>query len=241
MSEGVVYGGRDLEAMSFGVRYHRWILQAFRPFLGTRIVEVGAGVGSFSELLLELRPESLTLLEPSREMYPKLSERVRKWNTSLKVCTFDAVFPEVAEQIGASIRPDSLVYVNVLEHIPDDEGELKAAYEALAKGGRIFIFVPALPWLYGGFDRAVGHVRRYTKEEIVGKCRRAGFEILSCRYLDLAGVLPWWLKYRLLNSERLEATLVELYDAYIIPVTKLVERFINPPIGKNIVLVAEKR
>jgi SAM-dependent methyltransferase len=241
MSESMVYGGRDLEAMSFAVRYHQWILQIFRPYLGTRIVEVGAGIGSFSELILELRPESLSLVEPSKEMHLRLVERVRELNPVPQVFTFNSPFVEIAQQIRVTQRPDSIIYVNVLEHILDDEAELTAASEALIKGGRIFIFVPAMRWLYGGFDRAVGHFRRYTKGEVSEKCRRAGFIILSCRYLDLVGVVPWWLKYRLLNSNRLETPLVKMYDAYVVPVTKLIERFINPPIGKNIVLIAERR
>ncbi len=72
MSEKHGYAGKDLEAMSFAVNYHRWILSIFEPYLGKRVVEVGAGTGSFSELLLEQRLESLALVEPSTAMYQQL-------------------------------------------------------------------------------------------------------------------------------------------------------------------------
>ena len=76
MGEGVAYAGRDLESMSFARNYHDWILELFRPYLGSRLVEVGAGTGSFSEMLLARGAETLSLVEPSTEMYRRLVENV---------------------------------------------------------------------------------------------------------------------------------------------------------------------
>jgi SAM-dependent methyltransferase len=241
MQEAVVYQGRDLEAMSFADRYHRWILRDFRPYLGARLVEVGAGAGSFSELLLESRPESLTLVEPSAEMFPLLEARVAAAREGgANVSTYNSIFRSVADEIAARERPDSIIYVNVLEHIADDEGELAAVSRALTVGGRAFVFVPALGWLYGDFDREVGHVRRYAKAELEGKCERAGLRVVASRYFDLLGVAPWWVKYRLLKSSELEPRAVRLYDRYCVPLASAAERLVRPPLGKNILLVAEK-
>jgi 16S rRNA A1518/A1519 N6-dimethyltransferase RsmA/KsgA/DIM1 with predicted DNA glycosylase/AP lyase activity len=96
MPEKHGYAGKDLEAMSFAVNYHRWILSIFEPYLGARVVEVGAGTGSFSELLLERRLESLSLVEPSTAMYQQLCERVAE---SRNVTTYNDVFEDVSEQI----------------------------------------------------------------------------------------------------------------------------------------------
>lgn len=242
MQASVVYRGRDLEAMSFADRYHRWILQDFKPHMGSRLVEVGAGAGSFSELLMEMRPRSLTLVEPSAEMYALLEKRVGgRERGGVEVVTHHALFRQVAAEIGGRQRPDSIIYVNVLEHIDDDEGELEAVYRTLAPGGRAFIFVPALRWLFGGFDREVGHVRRYAKAELEDKCARAGFRVVLSKYFDALGVVPWWVKYRLLKSDKMEPRAVALYDKYFVPVTKAAESWVRPPIGKNILLVAQKR
>src|SRR5919112_1700482 len=124
MPEKHGYAGKDLEAMSFAVNYHRWILQIFEPYLGTRIVEVGAGTGSFSELVLKYKPESLSLVEPSEKMYKILNEQVGQLNSPTQIKTYNAVFGDVAERLKAMQRPDSIIYVNVLEHILDDEAEL---------------------------------------------------------------------------------------------------------------------
>lgn len=236
----ISYEGTDLESMSFALNYHRWILELFAPYLGSRLVEVGAGTGSFSELILERAPESLTLVEPSREMYAVLDRRARGWAARADVETRNDVFGAVADEVSARRRPDSIIYVNVLEHVPDDEGELRAVHRALAPGGRVFIFVPAFRWLYGGFDRRVAHVRRYTRPELEAKCAAAGFRVLKSVYFDLAGVAPWWVKYRLLKSDSMEPGLVKLYDRCVVPLVKVAERIVPPPLGKNILLVAEK-
>lgn len=239
MDGKISYAGRDLEAMSFAVNYHRWILSVFSPYLGARLVEVGAGTGLFSELLLGHPAQSLALVEPSADMHRILRDRVGQLRPGAEVETFNAVFVEVAGRLKAR-RPDSIIYVNVLEHVADDDAELTAVRQTLGRGGRAFIFVPALPRLYGNFDRQVGHFRRYTKSGLEGKCRRAGFEIIKSTYFDLAGVIPWWVQFRLLKGDTLRPGAVRLYDKYAVPITRAVESVIRPPLGKNLLLIAEK-
>jgi SAM-dependent methyltransferase len=239
MPEKLGYVGKDLEAMSFAVNYHRWILSMFEPYLGSRIVEVGAGTGSFSELLLEHRLESLSLVEPS-DMYQQLRQRMDEVNPSVRVQTHNDIFARVAPHIGSSERPDSIIYVNVLEHIEDDVAELRVINETLERGGRLFIFVPALSWLHGSFDRQINHFRRYSKRELETKCVGAGFKVITSRYFDLLGVLPWWVKYRLLQSEKMEPGAVRFYDQRIVPLARTFESRLKPPLGKNVLLIAEK-
>lgn len=239
--EAFVYPGRELEAMSFAVKYHRWILEVFAPLLGTRLVEVGAGTGSFTELLHERRPESLALVEPSEEMFRVLAERAVALRGATRISLHNSVFRSAAGRIREETRPDSIIYVNVLEHIDDDVGELEAVRQTLDSGGRAFIFVPALRWLYGNFDREVGHARRYTKRELEEKCARVGLRVVLSRYFDVLGVVPWWLKYCLLRSDKMEQGAVHFYDKYGVPLTKAAESVVRPPLGKNILLVAEKQ
>lgn len=236
------YTGRELEAMSEASNYHRWILTIFAPYLGRHLVEVGAGLGSFSELILSNHAcETLSLVEPSGEMYQQLAARELRMPSGPRVDTYHANFPEAAPFITAKQSVDSVIYVNVLEHIADDEVELDAIHQALSDKGRVFLFVPALRWLYGAFDERVGHVRRYTKSELEEKLRRAGFQIVFSGYFDLLGIAPWWIKYRLLKSATMEAGAVRFYDRYIVPATRRFESVIQPPIGKNVIMVAEKR
>ena len=234
------YGGRDLEAMSFAHNYHKWILEIFAPYLGVSLVEVGAGTGSFSEMILDRSPASLALVEPSKEMYSLLIARIGRLQTTARIQTYNEVFSLVAGKIQSEQRPDSIIYLNVLEHIKDDVAELTVVHKTLAPGGRLFIFVPALRWLYGSFDRQIGHFRRYTRRELHQKCEGVGFSILKSKYFDSAGIFTWWLKYRLLKSQGIEPVAVKLYDKLVIPPLKRIESLISPPIGKNILLIGEK-
>jgi SAM-dependent methyltransferase len=240
MSEKHGYAGKDLEAMSFAVNYHRWILSIFEPFLGSRVVEVGAGTGSFSELLLEQPLESLSLVEPSAAMYQQLCRRVEELRPSQNVKTYNDVFENVAERIRSAERPDSIIYVNVLEHIADDVHELKVINKTLDVGGRVFIFVPALRWLHGSYDRQINHFRRYTRSELEKKCVAAGFKVITSRYFDLFGVLPWWVKYKVLQSNNMEPGAVRFYDQRVVPIAKILESSVTPPLGKNVLLIGEK-
>lgn len=238
-ADKVEYAGKDLEAMDFAVRYHNWILEVFRPYLGKRIVEVGAGTGSFSELLLETQPESLTLVEPS-EMFERLELAMGSRNGVSRPRLHNNIFRNVAAEIKDEQRPDSIIYVNVLEHIDDDELELEVVHDTLARGGRLFIFVPANQFLFSNFDRNIGHYRRYGKKELHQKLDAAGFRLVKSRWFDLLGVLPWLIKYRFMRSTTMGSGAVQAYDRYIVPAIRPIENLINPPIGKNLIVVAEK-
>ncbi len=233
------YEGKDLETMSLAAKYHHWILALFRPYLGKRLVEVGAGSGSFSRMLAALEADLLCLVEPSKEMYPLLVKETKHLQKQLKLLTHNNFLVHAAKDIKKH-RPDSIFYVNVLEHVPDDVAELKAMYDLLAPGGRIFIFVPALNALMSDFDKKIGHFRRYSKRELEQKTRDAGFSVLHSRYFDFFGIVPWWLTFRILRSMAIKPHMTRLYDRLVVPIARRLESLITPPVGKNVLLVAEK-
>ena len=210
------------------------------PVLGKRIVEVGVGTGSFSELLLQENIDSISLVEPSG-MFESLTVNISQIKNNVLVDFYKSIFSEVATEIGDKQNPDSIIYVNVLEHIENDRSELEYIHRTLEKGGRCFIFVPALMSLYGEFDRKIGHFRRYTKSEVEEKCQSAGFKVLKSKYFDLAGIVPWFVKYKVLKSDSLDSGAVTLYDKMAIPFVKGMEKFLNVPLGKNVLLIAEKQ
>jgi hypothetical protein len=236
------YTGRELEAMSEASNYHRWILEIFAPYLGRHLVEVGAGLGSFSELILRQHVcKTLSLVEPSNSMFERLAAHIRQLDTSASVDTYHSTFVEVADLLKTRHAPDSIIYVNVLEHIADDEDELNFVQRTLSERGRVFLFVPALTWLFGNFDTRVGHFRRYSKPDLEGKLARSGFKILRSTYFDFPGIVPWWFKYRLMKSDTMEPGAVKFYDRFIVPTVRRIESKVTMPIGKNIIAIAEKR
>ena len=229
------YVGKDLEAMSFANNYHRWIIERFRPYLRGRVAEVGAGSGNFSRLLLECMAEiRLISFEPSLNMYKKHQAALGKEPRLLGI---NASFGERAHEFAGAF--DAMLYVNVLEHIEDHHAELKMAKSALKPGGHLCIFVPALPILFSEFDASIGHFRRYTKHGLTELVVSAGFHITKIRYMDIAGILPWYLVF-VLMKRKITGGNVSLYDKIVIPTMRPIENFIPMPIGKNLILVAEK-
>ena len=231
----VTYEGSDLEALADMPNYYTWIMETFGPFVRGDVVEYGAGIGTVSSRLAPLAT-SLTLVEPSANLIPPLSARfaampkVRVLNQRLE--------DHVAALAGQSV--DTLVLVNVLEHIENDRAALQAMFGALRPGGHLLIFVPALGFLMSRLDRMLGHFRRYHRPDLVGKVSAAGGAVKACRYIDLLGVVPWLLLNTVLGGTKFSPVLVTLNDRVAVPISKGLERIIPAPFGKNLILVAEK-
>lgn len=232
---GADYFARDLEAMDTASNYYGWILEAFAPALGARVLEVGAGSGTFSARLAQRAPDLLTCLEPSPNCFAALA---RRFEAEPRV---ELRAGELAEHApGWRERYDSVVYMNVLEHVARDRDEVRLALQCLRPGGHLLVFVPALPWLYGSADRLFGHHRRYTRRTLLALLEDTGAEVRQCRYWDVFGILPWWVAFVLLRRPVMKRGLVTLYDRLVVPVARVAERLVTPPIGKNLLLVVQK-
>ena len=235
MSEDAPYFGRDLAAMARARNLPRWIMEQLGPFVGRRAVEIGAGCGNFTPLIVGAGVEKLLCVEPSANMIGSLRRQVASLPPAEALA---GTLADVPRQIDW--RPDTIFYVNVLEHIEDDRGEMRGAFDLLEPGGHVLIFVPALQWLFGSADRAFGHFRRYGRRGLRSVVEGAGFRIVAVRYFDIAGVLPWFVLFRVLRLECFTPGQVVLFDRLVVPVMRRVERLVPPPFGKNLVCVARR-
>ncbi len=218
--------------MSSADNYRRWIVAGLAPYLGKKVAEVGAGIGSVTRVLLERPIERLVAFEPSTNMFPQLAATIRGEPRATAV---NGLFG--ASQAGQSF--DSVAYINVLEHVEHERDELLGARAALRPGGHLLVFVPALAWLFSNFDREVGHYRRYSKDGLERVVAHAGFEVVDARYFDIAGVLPWYVHFTLLGRGMGRGS-VSLYDRAVVPPMRWIEGLGRPPIGKNVLLVARR-
>lgn len=233
--DGTSYPGHDLEAMSAADRYNREIVNAFSPFLGERSIEVGAGIGNISVLLLERQLEHLHVVEPDRVLHARASERLRG---RARVTVHRGFLSSVLahDRIGGA---DSVVSVNVLEHVEDDVTELALMRSVLRPGGHLCLWVPALPALYSDFDRSLGHYRRYRKAELAAKIRDAGFGAVRIEYRDIVGMAAWFLCCRVLGLG-LSPGKMRIYDRVVVPLATGIERRLRLPVGKNLLVVARR-
>ena len=235
MDDAISYVGNDLEAIADMPNYYGWIMEAFAPHVQGRVVEYGAGIGTVSCWLAPLA-ETLTLVEPSPNLVDKLRDR---FATRQNINIVHARLEHHATMLNAQCV-DTIVMVNVLEHIEDDRAALQSLVRTLRPGGHLLIFVPALQFLMSRLDRDVGHFRRYHRPDLTTKVRESGAIVKSCRYFDVCGVLPWFLLNTLLGNTKLNPAMVALNDRYAVPLSKAVEEIVSPPFGKNLILVAEK-
>jgi SAM-dependent methyltransferase len=229
------YPHKKLEEMRAGKNYTDWILSFFRPWLKGVVCEVGAGNGNNVDCLLQVEPERLILLEPDVPLYRVLKEKFEKTDRIRIANTKLGEYGEDDEEWC-----DAFFYMNVLEHVEDDEEELRMMYSRLRPGGAVLIFVPALPFLYSNYDKLVGHWRRYTKSELQDKIQSAGFELIDVRYVDFVGVFAWLLFCKILKSN-LNSSEVGFYDRVAIPLISRLEKRVKPVVGKNLLAVAIKK
>lgn len=234
MTDTFCYSGTELDSFTEARNYYRTILKFFRPYVGDRVVEVGAGIGTFSSFLLGLlNIRELTTLEPAANLFPLLNRRFSE--DSRVTCVNSHLHDYVP-----SGDIDTVVSVNVLEHIEDDGEFLRSAQHILAPGGTILLFTPALPMLYGSLDRQFGHYRRYTKLGLANELWSAGFSLESLRYFDLPGILAWLLATRVLKKNTLRPSEVRHYDRFVFSWISQIERWCEPPIGKNLLAIGRK-
>lgn len=232
--EAFVYEGGDLEILQHMPRYHNWIMDFVRPYLRGKAVEYGCGIGTISAHIAPF-VDSLDLIEPAPNLYSILHKRLTDPHLSLYNKTLEE---DIATRATASV--DTIVLINVLEHIKNDDAILTELHRVLADEGVVLIFVPALNWLMSKLDYAHGHYRRYYRDDLVEKVSETGLTVVRAHYVDFIGILPWLIFNKLLGQTKFKLPMIKFYDRYIHRLTVMAERFFSPPIGKNIMLVARR-
>ena len=233
-SASFAYVSTELHALAEAKNYYRWVIKQFAPFMGKRVIEVGAGIGTFARSLLNHVPVSeLVLVEPSDNLFPILQ---RRFAQEPRVKIIRGYFQPMAIPATA----DSIVLVNVLERIAEDQAFLDDAHAALTPGGTLLLLVPALPRIYGSLDQASGHYRRYTKTVLASKLHAAGFGIIRLAYLNLPGIAGWFLTGKVLRRTTLKSRYVRWYDRWIIPWVSRLEGRWEPPFGLRLIVIAPK-
>jgi SAM-dependent methyltransferase len=228
----------DLEQLGTADRFFGWTLEEFEGHLDGTVLEVGAGIGTITRKLVEARPSlSVVALEPAANVYRDLAS----YAAVAKRVTAHQKTTEEYLRDGDACAFDAVLYLNVLEHIEDQDHELRLAHQALRPGGALLVFGPALEGLYSELDFNAGHYRRYSVAALRKAVEGAGFEIVSARYFDVLGVLPYYLVYRVLRRPAISGSTMWGYDRVLVPVSRFMQNVLRkPPLGKNVILVARK-
>jgi SAM-dependent methyltransferase len=221
-----------LESLASVKNYHAWLTDLALPHLGDHPLELGSGLGGYAQAWLDAGVPQLTLtdLDPARSAL--LRSRFEN-EPRIEVEQLDIFDPPEA-------RYSSLVAFNVLEHIEDDVGALRASHRLLIPSGAVIMFVPAFMFAMGRFDRRVGHFRRYTKRTLRAAYEAAGLEIEKIHYVNAPGLIAWLLAVRLLRMTPGDSAAVQLWDRTITRATRGVERRVAPPFGQSVFAVGRR-
>jgi SAM-dependent methyltransferase len=220
--------------MSSLKRYNRWIWDGIAPYIGSRVLEVGSGIGNMTRLLYG---RDLIVATDMEKAYLDILRNRFLRNPTIEVDRCDLESDADAERLQKHSF-DSVVCLNVLEHIEDDRGALQRIKRMLTPGGHVLLFVPADQKLFGTMDTQVGHYRRYSRETLEAVMREAGFEIVKMTYQNVFGRFGWWLNGQVLRRQHLPAGQSKMFD-YFVPLMRAIEPK-SPKNGLSLVAVGRK-
>jgi SAM-dependent methyltransferase len=227
------YGMHNREEI---VNYFAWQAELFEDYARGTIIDHGAGTGGLASALLQAQSGEVVALEPDPQLVAVLRE---KFFGHPHASVFAGTLDDYLAAHGAA-SVDTIVSSNVIEHIEDDVACLQAMRDLLRPGGAVGLYVPARPELFGSLDRAVGHHRRYTRDNLREKLEQAGFDVVSVKYRNLVGVLPWIFTGQILKREKVGNASLRLFDRVVFPIARWLEDRVPPRYGLNLVALATK-
>jgi len=229
------YVGGELELFAAARNWKRRLARELAPHLGGHVLEVGAGLGgTTASLLAGARVTAWTALEPDAELFARLAralpELVRTHGVPVHARR------GTLGELGAEEHFDALLYVDVLEHIEDDRGELARAAAHLAAGGRLVVLAPAHQALYSEFDARIGHFRRYDRRSLAALAP-GGTELVRLAYLDSVGWLASLANRLLLRRALPTPAQIRLWDGVLVPLSGVLDRLLCGRFGKSVLAV----
>ncbi|MDZ4794278.1 MAG: class I SAM-dependent methyltransferase [Bacteroidota bacterium] len=234
MTDHFKYEGDELALFQHAINWKKYFSRQIQPFIKGAVLEVGAGIGSTTLLLNDGKAAQWLLLEPDPAMSSVLKNKMGTGelpgNCRLQTGTIDKV----------TTTFDTIIYIDVLEHIENDTEELKKATALLNKNGHIIVLSPAFQFLYNPFDKVIGHYRRYNKSMFNG-ITAAGLELIHCRYYDSVGYFAALMNKWLLRKKYPSLQQVLFWDRWMVPLSTLTDRLVFNSFGKSIIATWKKQ
>lgn len=230
-------GHENLETAIKRVNFTKWVYDEICSHLKGDILEIGSGLGTYSESIINDFPNSMiTLTDISKPYLTNLETKFSSKNVT--VIKLDLNNHEDFVKIGYN-KFDSIIAINVLEHVKNDEFALEELFKMLKTNGRLIILVPAYKLLYNVIDKSIGHWRRYTKKELKNKVTKNNFTIAKLYSFNMLGILGWYVNGNLCKKAKINKSASGIFDK-IIPMMKIVESISGKRIGLSIICFCKK-
>ena len=221
------YVGQELELFSAAVHWKTYFSTQVSKYLSGDVLEVGAGIGANTKFLRSSAstPSNWTCLEPDSALSAQIP---REDGVEVQTGTLAS--------LPAEKKFDSILYLDVLEHIEDDTREVEDALAALRPGGHLIVLAPAHSFLFSPFDKAIGHFRRYDRG-MMRKLPSTKATVICDRYLDSCGLLLSFANRALLKQTYPNARQIAIWDNFVVPVSKLLDPLLGYSLGKSLLYV----
>jgi len=228
------YGGSELGLFAAMENWKTYLSRQIRPFLRGDILEVGAGIGSNIRFLEDGGNGRWVCLEPDADLHRQLLKNIAGADSRRK---YDAICGTLATLAGQQF--DTIIYIEVLEHIANDREELNEAASHLRNGGRLIVVAPAHQLLFSAFDVAIGHFRRYNRA-MVRNLTPASLQLEQIKYLDCVGMILSAANAFILRQSMPTKAQLGFWDGWMVPLSRLFDRLFLYSVGKTIIAIWRK-
>lgn len=230
------YPGEELDLFESARSWKRYFAGKLRPYISGQVLEVGAGKGETTSYLLNAQVRGWTCLEPDAQLFRHLQQRIAEGKLP-DICTAQ---PGFTDTLPAIAKYDTIIYIDVLEHIEDDRSEMERAKSLLKPGGRLIVLSPAYQFLYSPFDAAIGHYRRYNKKTLRAAAHVPGLREQKMFYLESSGVGLLLLNRFIFRKKYPAQKDIGIWQSLFIPISKLVDKALFYSLGKTIIGIWER-
>lgn len=233
-------------SMKSASSYHSYIFNNMAPWIRERVFEVGTGYGQYTEKMIKLGKTVLAAdIDPG--LLTQLSIKLDSYSPKSETMTFDLEHPDEYADKLKNFKPDTILCINVLEHIRDDSSALTFLSQNSPDDCILLIMVPALSGIFNRLDTEAGHHRRYNKKALIELYTNSGWKITDIRYINTLGVFGWILagwfsrnkKNASIDSKETNG-LIRLFDSYLLPLAKVTDLLCRHFCGLSLVVRAIK-
>lgn len=228
------YVGGELHLFREAHHWKRYLREQTAPYIVGDVLEVGAGIGGTTRVLHQATCASWTCLEPDRKLVAELTTAIEPLRD--RAGRPPRVAVSGLAELPAELRFDSILYIDVLEHIEDDRSEIAKAADRLNKGGHIIVLSPAHPWLFTPFDESIGHFRRYNRRSL-GRCTPPTAPMVRLRYLDAVGIAASLGNRLVTRASMPTAQQIRVWDDWMVPLSRWVDPLFAYRVGKSVLAI----
>lgn len=228
---------KTLENIGRASRFNRWMFSAIHPFLTGRVLEIGSGIGNISQLILEHGYE-LSLSDVQVEYVNTLKQKFSSISKHIFQCDiasqqFEENYKDLFQQYN------TIIALNVIEHIQDDELAFQNISSLLKPSGKCIILVPAFQWLFCPLDTMLNHKTRYTRQQLHKLAQQNGLIVHKSFFFNVAGIFPWFVCGKLARQKQITHWQMQWYN-FMVPLLRIKDLFFNKFLGLSIIAVYEK-